>query len=157
MIASTPSSEMTIPASCPPVAEHDGAGDGDEHGRERIHHRNVQRGGELQPDELQRAEHRPADQREIDQHAEMPADQRPVARKLPADERVEHRRSEQPAQRRDRERRHVAGDRPAHQVIARPAQAAEREQEVGVVVQAPARLCFGHAANAIRATRRRAH
>jgi len=42
-----------------PVAEHRGARGGDEHRPERIHHRDVERGRELQADKLQRAEHRP--------------------------------------------------------------------------------------------------
>ena len=129
-----------------PVAEHRGARGRDEHRPERVHHRDVERGGELQPDELQRAEHAAAEQREVDQHAEISPDLRPVAPQLRTHERIEDRGGEQPAQRRDGERRDVARDRAAHQVIARPAQAREREQQIRVA-EKPARgrrLCGSH-------------
>ena len=125
-----------------PVAEHHGARRADGHRRERVHHRDVERGGELQADELQRAEQRAAEQREIGEHAEMRADPRPVALQMRPRERKEDRGGEQPAQGRDGERRHMAGDRAAHQVIAGPAQARQREQQIRVAEQGAFRASF---------------
>ena len=84
-----------------PVAEHRSARGGNENRPERVHHRHVERRGQLQADELQRPEYAAADQREIDQNAETLADQRPVAHQVCAHKWKQDRGREQPAQRGD--------------------------------------------------------
>ena len=153
MIASTPRSEIRIPASWPVVSRSPNIAAlaaAMNSGANEFITDTFSAVVSCRPTNCSAPKMPPPMSDEIDHHAEMPADQRPVADEMRADERKQHRGREQPAQRRDRERRHMAGDRAAHQVVAGPAQACEREHQIRVAEQAARErglsglLCGGH-------------